>query len=156
MSRRRNAKKRVIIPDPIYNSTLVTLVINRLLLRGKKNRAQQIFYGAMKKITESTQQDPLEILRQAIINATPQIEVKARRVRGSTYQVPREVKADRGTSLALRWLIKSTRTRPGHKMVNKLTNELIDAYNGTGNTIRKREEVHRMAEANKAFTKFKM
>lgn len=155
MSRRRTAKKRLITPDPIYNSTLVTMLINRLLLKGKKTLAQQIFYQAMKKIEESTQQDPLEVLRQAVVNVTPLVEVKARRVGGSTYQVPLEVKADRGTSLALRWLIKSARTRSGREMVSKLSNEIIDAFNNTGAAVRKREEIHRMAEANKAYAQFR-
>jgi len=155
MSRRRTAKKRLITPDPIYNSTLVTMLINRLLLKGKKTVAQQIFYQAMKKIEESTQQDPLEVLRQAVVNVTPLVEVKARRVGGSTYQVPLEVKADRGTSLALRWLIKSARTRSGREMVSKLSNEILDAFNNTGAAVRKREEIHRMAEANKAYAQFR-
>jgi small subunit ribosomal protein S7 len=155
MSRRRTAKKRLITPDPIYNSTLVTMLINRLLLKGKKTLAQQIFYQAMKKIEESTQQDPLEVLRQAVVNVTPLVEVKARRVGGSTYQVPLEVKADRGTSLALRWLIKSARTRSGREMVSKLSNEILDAFNNTGAAVRKREEIHRMAEANKAYAQFR-
>lgn len=155
MSRRRTAKKRLVTPDPIYNSTLVTMLINRLLLKGKKTLAQQIFYQAMKKIEESTQQDPLEVLRQAVVNVTPLVEVKARRVGGSTYQVPLEVKADRGTSLALRWLIKSARTRSGREMVSKLSNEIIDAFNNTGAAVRKREEIHRMAEANKAYAQFR-
>nr|YP_010502726.1 ribosomal protein S7 [Eutreptiella eupharyngea]UXD06322.1 ribosomal protein S7 [Eutreptiella eupharyngea] len=155
MSRRRTAKKRLITPDPIYNSTLVTMLINRLLLKGKKTLAQQIFYQAMKKIEDSTQQDPLEVLRQAVVNVTPLVEVKARRVGGSTYQVPLEVKADRGTSLALRWLIKSARTRSGREMVSKLSNEILDAFNNTGAAVRKREEIHRMAEANKAYAQFR-
>ena len=155
MSRRRTAKKRLITPDPIYNSTLVTMLINRLLLKGKKTLAQQIFYQAMKQIEESTQQDPLEVLRQAVVNVTPLVEVKARRVGGSTYQVPLEVKADRGTSLALRWLIKSARTRSGREMVSKLSNEILDAFNNTGAAVRKREEIHRMAEANKAYAQFR-
>jgi small subunit ribosomal protein S7 len=131
------------------------MLINRLLLKGKKTLAQQIFYQAMKKIEESTQQDPLEVLRQAVVNVTPLVEVKARRVGGSTYQVPLEVKADRGTSLALRWLIKSARTRSGREMVSKLSNEILDAFNNTGAAVRKREEIHRMAEANKAYAQFR-
>jgi small subunit ribosomal protein S7 len=131
------------------------MLINRLLLKGKKTLAQQIFYQAMKKIEESTQQDPLEVLRQAVVNVTPLVEVKARRVGGSTYQVPLEVKADRGTSLALRWLIKSARTRSGREMVSKLSNEILDAFNNTGAAVRKREEIHRMAEANKAYAQLR-
>nr|UXD06390.1 ribosomal protein S7 [Eutreptiella sp. CCMP389] len=155
MSRRRQAKKRRIVPDAIYNSTLVSLIINKILKNGKKTVAQQIFYQAMKKVEESVQQDSLEVLRQAIVNITPRVEVKARRVGGSTYQVPLEVKAERGTSLAVRWLVRSARLRPGRKMVSKLSNEIIDAYNNTGTAIRKREETHKMAEANKAFANFR-
>ena len=155
MSRRRQAKKRRIAPDAIYNSTLVSLLINKILKNGKKTVAQQIFYQAMKKVEESMQQDSLEVLRQAIVNITPRVEVKARRVGGSTYQVPLEVKTERGTSLAVRWLVRSARIRPGRKMVSKLSNEIIDAYNNTGAAIRKREETHKMAEANKAFASFR-
>jgi small subunit ribosomal protein S7 len=155
MSRRKTAKKRVISPDPIYNSTLVTMLANRILLQGKKTVAQRILYQAMKNIEDSAQKDPLEVLRQAVLNATPLVEVKARRVGGSTYQVPLEVKSDRGTSLALRWLIKSARSRSGRTMVSKLSNEILDAYNNTGAAIRKKEETHKMAEANKAFAQFR-
>lgn len=155
MSRRKKAKKRQVVPDAIYNSTLSTLIINRLLLKGKKTVAQQIFYQTMKKLQQSTQQDSLEILRQAVVNVTPRVEIKARRVGGSTYQVPIEVKTERGTSLALRWLINAARIRPGRTMVIRLTNEIIDAYNNTGSAIRKREETHKMAEANKAFANFR-
>ena len=128
MSRRKTAKKRFISPDPIYNSTLVTMLANRILLQGKKTVAQRILYQAMKNLEDSTQQDSLEVLRQAILNVTPLVEVKARRVGGSTYQVPLEVNSDRGTSLALRWLIKSARSRSGRTMVSKLSNEILDAY----------------------------
>ena len=155
MSRRRNAKKKQVLEDPIYNSTLVSLLINRILMKGKKTVAQKIFYQAMKKIEESTKQDPLEVLRQAIVNTTPIVEVKARRIGGSTYQVPVEIKTDRGTSLALRWIVKSARNRPGREMVFKLSNEIIDAFNNTGASIRKKEETHRMAESNKAFANFR-
>nr|YP_009252759.1 ribosomal protein S7 [Cymbomonas tetramitiformis]ANA56893.1 ribosomal protein S7 [Cymbomonas tetramitiformis] len=155
MSRRKTPQKRTINPDPIYHSRLVSMLVNRILQSGKKTLAQQIFYQAMKKIEESTQQDPVEVLRQAVLNVTPLLEVKARRVGGSTYQVPLEVSSERGTTLALRWLIKSARTRPGNEMVSKLANEIIDASNQTGNAIRKREETHKMAEANKAFAHFR-
>lgn len=155
MSRKKTSKKRQVLADPIYNSTLVTLLINKILLKGKKTIAQRIFYQSMTKIKESTNQDSLEILRQAVINITPRLEVKPRRIGGSTYQVPLEVKVERGTSLALRWLIKSARSRNGNEMVLKLTNEILDAYNNTGLSIRKREEMHKMAEANKAFANFR-
>lgn len=152
MSRRKKSKKRVILEDPIYNSTLVSMIINRILMKGKKSIAQYIFYEAMKNIKDSTQQDPLEILKKAVSNSTPIVEIKSRRVGGATYQVPIEVKSDRGNSLALRFIIKSARNRPGKNMIIKLGNEIIDAYNNTGNSVKKKDEIHKMAEANKAFT----
>lgn len=145
-------KKRQIMPDPIYNSSIITMIINRILLKGKKSLAQQIFYGAMKEIKETSNQEPLEILKKAITNSTPQVEVKSRRVGGATYQVPIEVKPERGNSLALRFIIQSARKRPGKNFINKLKNEILDAYNNTGNSVKKKEEIHRMAEANKAFS----
>lgn len=152
MSRRKKTKKRNIIEDAIYNSTIVSIIINKILLKGKKTIAEKIFYGSMKKIQESTQQDPMEILKQAIQNATPIVEVKSRRVGGATYQVPIEVKPDRGNSLAVKFIIKSARSRPGKDMITKLGNEILDAYNNTGNSVKKKEEIHRIAESNKAFT----
>lgn len=152
MSRRRRSKKRLIGQDPIYNSCLVSMLINRILLKGKKTLAQYIFYEAMKNIQTSTKQDPLEILKKAVANSTPFVEVKSRRVGGATYQVPVEVKTDRGNSLALRFIIKSARKRPGKNMIIKLGNEIIDAYNNTGNSVKRKEEIHKMAESNKAFT----
>lgn len=152
MSRRRTAKKRAITEDPIYNSLLVSMMINRILLKGKKSLAQHIFYEAMKNVKSTSQQDPLEVLKKAITNATPLVEVKARRVGGATYQVPIEVKPDRGSSLALRFIIKSARNRPGKDMITKLGNEILDAYNNTGSSVKKKEEIHKMAESNKAFT----
>lgn len=152
MSRRRTAKKRLILEDPIYNSILVSMMINRILKQGKKSLAQHIFYEAMKNIKESSKQDPLEVLKKAVTNATPVVEVKSRRVGGATYQVPVEVKAERGNSLALRFIIKSARNRPGKNMITKLGNEILDAYNNTGNSVKKKEEIHKMSEANKAFS----
>lgn len=152
MSRRRKSKKRIIAEDPIYNSVLVSMIINRILLKGKKSLAQYIFYEAMKSIKETNQQDPVEILKKAIVNITPVVELKSRRVGGATYQVPVEVKTERGNSLALRFLIKSARNRPGKNMTTKLAAEILDAYNNTGNSVKKKEEIHKMAEANKAFT----
>lgn len=156
MSRRRKSKKRIIAQDPIYNSTLVSMMINRILLKGKKTIAQHIFYEAMKNIQETSQQDPLEILKKAVSNATPVVEVKSRRIGGATYQVPIEVKTERGNSLALRFIIKSARNRPGKNMITKLGNEILDAYNNTGNSIKKKEEIHKMAEANKAFSTLRL
>lgn len=155
MSRRRTSKKRVIIQDPIYNSNLVTMIINKLLLKGKKSLAQRIFYETMKNIKETSQQDPLEILKKAIENTTPVVEVKSRRIGGATYQVPVEVKNDRGNSLALRFIIKSARNRPGKDIITKLGNEILDASNNIGNSVKKKEEIHKMAESNKAFSTFK-
>lgn len=155
MSRRNTPKKRPISADPIYRSRLVSMVISQILKNGKKSLAHQIFYQTMKNIEEKTEKDPLKVLQQAVLNATPLVEVKARRIGGSTYQVPREVKPERGTALALRWLLSSARKRPGRDMASKLTNEFVDAANEVGNAIRKREETHRMAEANKAFSHYR-
>nr|WCH56186.1 ribosomal protein S7 [Calliblepharis sp.] len=155
MSRRNQATKRFITPDPIYQSKLINMLTVRILKHGKKGLAQKIIYKALDIIEEKTSNNPLEILEQAIRNATPLVEVKARRVGGSTYQVPIEVRAYRGTNLALRWLTKFSKERSGKNMSIKLANEIIDASNDVGNTIRKREETHRMAEANKAFAHYR-
>lgn len=155
MSRRNTAKKRAIYPDPIYNSKLISMLIARILKNGKKGLAHKIIYEALDIIKERTSTDPLQTLEKAIRNATPLVEVKARRVGGSTYQVPIEVRAYRGTNLALRWITKFASTRSGKNMAANLANEIIDASNENGNTIRKREETHRMAEANKAFAHYR-
>lgn len=156
MSRRKKSKKRDIMEDPIYNSKQVSLIINKILLKGKKTLAQNIFYESMKEIKEITQQEPLEILKKAINNITPIVEVKSRRIGGATYQVPIEVKTDRGNSLAIKFLVKSARTRPGKYITTKLRNEIIDASNNIGNSVKKKEEIHKLAEANKAFTTLKL
>ena len=155
MSRRNTAKKRTILPDPIYNSRLVSMLTVRILKSGKKSLAQKIIYKSLDIIKERTSNDPLEILEKAIRNTTPLVEVKARRVGGSTYQVPMEIRAYRGTNLALRWLTQFAKKRSGKNMATKLANEIVDASNDNGNTIRKREETHRMAEANKAFAHYR-
>lgn len=155
MSRRTVAQKRPILPDPNYNSRLVTMLVARLMRSGKKSIAYRIVYDAFKIIQERTGSEPLEVFERAIKNATPLVEVKARRVGGATYQVPMEVRSDRGTALALRWLSQYSRQRSGRTMAGKLANELMDAANETGSTIRKREETHRMAEANKAFAHYR-
>lgn len=155
MSRRRVVQKRPVPPDPVYNSRLVSMMTRRLMQHGKKSLASNIVYDAMKLIEERTGSEPLEVFETAIRNATPLVEVKARRVGGATYQVPMEVRPDRGVALALRWLIAATRNRSGNTMARKLANELMDAANETGNTIRKREETHRMADANKAFAHYR-
>ncbi|PPT09511.1 SSU ribosomal protein S7p (S5e) [Geitlerinema sp. FC II] len=139
----------------MYNSRLVSMMVRRVMRHGKKSLASNLIYDAMKIVEERTGSDPLELFETAIRNATPLVEVKARRVGGATYQVPMEVRSDRGTALALRWLIAASRQRSGKTMAMKLANELMDAANETGNTIRKREETHRMAEANKAFAHYR-
>jgi len=156
VSRRKQAKKRVILPDPMYNSLLVNLVTNRILKDGKKTLAQRIVYDSLDKIAELTDESSIEIFSKAIANITPTVEVKAKRVGGSTYQVPRDVTDDRGTTLAVRWLVTSARARPGREFSSKLANEIIDASKKTGNAIRKREEIQKMAEANQAFSRFRV
>ena len=155
MSRRRAAKKRPVAPDTVYQSRLVSLLVSHLLKAGKKNVASKIFYSSMVQVAETTSQDPLEILHQAVLNITPKVEVKSRRIGGATLQVPVEVKSDRGTALALRWLLAASRARSGRSIVVKLSAEIIDASNNIGGAIRKREDIHRMAEANKAFAHFR-
>lgn len=155
MSRRRVVQKRPVPPDPVYNSRLVNMTVRRIMLSGKRSVAYRIVYDAFKTIQERTGADPIELFEKAVKNATPLVEVKARRVGGATYQVPMEVRPDRGTALALRWLVHYARTRNGKTMASKLANELMDAANETGSTIRKREETHKMAEANKAFAHYR-
>jgi small subunit ribosomal protein S7 len=155
MSRRTTAKKKLAIPDPIYNSRLVSMLTVRILQEGKKHLAQRIIYQALDIIKEKTGEEPLNVLETAVKKVTPLVEVKAKRVGGSTYQVPMEVRAFRGTNLSLRWITKFSRERAGKSMAIKLANELMDSANDTGNSVRKREETHRMAEANKAFAHFR-
>jgi small subunit ribosomal protein S7 len=155
MSRRNSAQKRPVPSDSVYNSRLVSMMIRRLMLDGKKSLATRIVYDAFKVIAERTGGDPLELFEQAVRNVTPLVEVKARRVGGATYQVPMEVRQDRGTALALRWLTQFSRRRGGKTMAMKLATERMDAANETGSAVRKREETHRMAEANKAFAHYR-
>jgi small subunit ribosomal protein S7 len=155
MSRRRVVQKRPIPPDSVYNSRLVSMMVRRIMQHGKKSLASRIVYEAMDTIKERTGAEPLDLFEKAVKNATPLVEVKARRVGGATYQVPMEVRSDRGISLALRWLIRFSRQRSGKSMASKLANELMDAANETGSAIKKREETHRMAEANKAFAHYR-
>jgi small subunit ribosomal protein S7 len=155
MSRRTKVQKRPIIPDPVHNSRLVTMMVSRLMKSGKKSLAYRLIYDSFDIIKERTGSDPLEVFERAVKNATPLVEVKARRVGGATYQVPMEVRTDRGTALALRWLSQFSRARAGRTMAGKLANEFMDAANETGSAIRKREETHRMAEANKAFAHYR-
>jgi small subunit ribosomal protein S7 len=155
MSRRNISKKRFPQPDAIYNSYLVSLLITRILKSGKKTIAKKIVYEAFDIIKKKTNEDPLTIFEKAIRNASPIVEVKARRVGGSTYQVPVEVSGFRATNLALRWIIRYADQRVGRSISIKLANEIIDTSNDIGNTIKKKEETHRMAEANKAFAHFR-
>lgn len=155
MPRRRTPKKRVLLPDPVYNNRLIEMIVNRLMKKGKKSLSYRLIYQTLKQVAEITDQDPVKIIEQAVRNATPLVEVKARRVGGSTYQVPVEVSPERGTTLALKWILSSCRNRSGKTMISKLTNEFLDASKNLGNAIRKRDEIHKMAEANKAFAKYR-
>lgn len=155
MSRRTSAHQKSVPVDAVYNSQLVGLLGQRIMKSGKKTIAYRIIYDAFKIIEERTGSEPLGVLERAVRNATPLVEVKARRVGGATYQVPMEVRSDRGIALALRWLIQFSRQRTGQSMARCLANELMDAANETGSAIRKREETHRMAEANKAFAHYR-
>ena len=153
--RKRRAVKRDILPDPIYKSKVVAKLINTIMLDGKKGTAQTIVYGAFDQVKNKTGKDPLEVFNEAMENIKPQLEVKARRVGGSNYQVPVEVTPARGLALGLRWLTKYSRERGGKGMADNLANEIIDASNGTGAAVKKREDTHRMAEANKAFAHYR-
>lgn len=157
MSRRikLNFKRKFLNPDPIYNSYLVNLLTVRILKNGKKTLAQKIIQDTFKNIKQRTNEDPLIIFEKAVKNASPVVEVKATRKRGSTYQVPIEISGFRATNLALRWLVRFSKERSGRGMAIKLANELIDTSKGLGSTIRKKEETHRMAEANKAFAHYR-
>ena len=153
--RKRRAVKRDVLPDPIYNSKVVTKVVNAIMLDGKKGTAQTILYKAFDIIKERTNEDPMNIFEKAMENIKPALEVKSRRVGGSNYQVPIEVSPARSQALAIRWLVKYARERGGKGMAENLASELIDASNGTGGAVKKREDTHRMAEANKAFAHYK-
>ena len=155
MPRRRRVTVREVLPDPVYNSTLVEKFVNSMMWDGKKQVAQGIFYEAMDKVRERAADDPLKVFKKAVENAKPLLEVKTRRVGGANYQVPIEVPQNRRTSLALRWIIGNARTRPEKGMADKLANEINDAANMRGGAIKKREDVHRMAEANKAFAHYR-
>lgn len=155
MPRRNRPPKREIASDIKYNSVLVAQFVNKLMMKGKKSTAQRIFYDALDIAEQRAKRSGLEVFEQAIKNATPILEVKPRRVGGATYQVPVEVRPDRRVSLAIRWLIQSSRKRAGKTMAEKLANELLDAANNTGTTIKRREDTHRMAEANRAFAHYR-
>ena len=153
--RKKRAVKRDVLPDPIYNSKLVTKLINRLMVDGKKGVAQTILYDSFEMIKEKTNQEPMDVLNKALENIKPALEVKSRRVGGANYQVPVEVRPDRSQALGLRWLVQYARLRGGHSMAENLANEIIDASNGVGAAVKKREDTHRMAEANKAFAHYR-
>src|SRR3990172_2004053 len=150
MPRRREVPKRPVEPDPIYHSTLVTQFINNLMNEGKKSVAQGIFYGALERMKGKADEEPVKLFKKAVENVKPRLEVKSRRVGGSTYQIPVDVSPRRQTSLALRWLISYSRERPEHSMRERLANEFLDAANGRGNAMKKKEDTHKMAEANRA------
>lgn len=155
MPRRRYVAKREVLPDPVYNSQMVTRFINSILRRGKKSTAEGIFYGALDIIQTKTQDDPLKVFKRAMDNVKPQLEVKSRRVGGSTYQVPVEVPPARQLSLSIRWLIDFAKARGEKSMVDKLAGELMDAANNRGGALKKKDDTHRMAEANKAFSHYR-
>ena len=155
MPRRRRAEVREVIADPVYNSTLVEKFVNSMMWEGKKTVAQGIFYDSMDKIRERSGDDPLKLFKKAVENVKPLLEVKTQRVGGANYQVPIEVPNNRRTSLAIRWIVTQARTRPEKGMPKKLANELNDAANMRGGAIKKRDDVHRMAEANKAFAHYR-
>ena len=153
--RKRRAVKRDVLADPIYNSKLVTKLINTIMIDGKKGVAQTILYDAFEMVKEKTNKEPMEVFEKALANIKPALEVKSRRVGGANYQVPVEVKADRSQALGLRWLVNYARLRNGHTMAENLASEIIDASNGVGAAVKKREDMHRMAEANKAFAHYR-
>jgi small subunit ribosomal protein S7 len=155
MPRRGTVPKRDVLPDPLYNSALVTKFINSMMHGGKRATSQQIMYGAFNVVQAKTSEDPLKVFKKAVDNVKPSLEVKSRRVGGSNYQVPVEVNPQRRTSLALRWLIGFARKRPERTMVQKLANELMDAANMRGGAVKKKEDTHKMAEANKAFAHYR-
>jgi|SRR3989339_901820 len=155
MSRRSKPPKRIPAPDPIYNDPEIAKFINRLMTRGKKSIAEKIFYNAMLTVADKTKKEPMEVFHKALQNVTPLVEVKARRIGGSTYQVPMEVRPDRGQALGAVWLIKNARNRGGKSMTDKLSNEILDAFNGVGSSVKKKEDTHKMAEANKAFAHYR-
>ena len=155
MPRKGNVPKREVLPDPVYGSVVVAKLINSIMLDGKKGTAQAIVYDAFEKINQTTGEDALEVFEKAINNIMPVLEVKARRVGGANYQVPVEVRPDRRQTLALRWLTKYTRARGEKTMSDKLAKELIDASNNTGASVKKKEDTHKMAEANKAFDHYR-
>jgi small subunit ribosomal protein S7 len=155
MSRKGPQKKRDLPGDPVFNSMMITRFINKLMQDGKKSVAESIFYGALERIEEKSGKNPLEVFSQAMRNVTPTVEVRSRRVGGATYQVPQEVRPERKTALAIRWTIDNARKRSEKTMVDKLASEFMDAARGSGTAVKKKEDTHRMAEANKAFAHYR-
>jgi small subunit ribosomal protein S7 len=155
MSRRRETPKREIQPDPVYSSELCSRLINKIMERGKKSLSEQVFYGAMDVIRDRTGEDPMKVFKKALDNVKPILETKSRRVGGSTYQVPMEVSPTRRTSLGIRWVVSYARSRGEKTMRERLANEILDAANNRGGAVKKKEDVHRMAEANKAFAHYR-
>ena len=153
--RKRRAVKRDVLADPIYNSKVITKLINQIMLDGKRGKAQTIVYKAFDMIQERTNENPMDVFNKALENITPVLEVKSRRVGGANYQVPVEVKPERAQALAFRWLINYARLRNGHSMAENLANEIIDASNGIGASVKKKDDTHKMAEANKAFAHYR-
>ena len=155
MPRRGFIPKREVLPDPVYNTTVITKLINQLMYDGKRGVAQSVCYDAFEMVAEKTGKDPMEVFNQAIANIAPSLEVKARRVGGSTYLVPVEIRPERRQTLALRWLVMFSRKRGERNMYERLASEIIDASNNTGNAVKRREDMHKMAEANKAFAHYR-
>ena len=153
--RKRRAIKREVLPDPIYNSKVVTKLINQIMLDGKKSTAQKILYEAFKKVEDETKRPAMDVFKEAMENISPALEVKSRRVGGSNYQVPMEVSEERAQTLALRWLVQYAKNGNGKGMADKLANEILNASKGVGSAVKKKEDTHKMAEANKAFAHYK-
>ena len=155
MARRRVASRREVLPDPIFNSIVVTKFINGMMWKGKKTVAEEIFYKAMEKIGEKTGEEPLKVFKKALDTVAPTLEVKSRRIGGATYQVPLEVTKDRRNTLAIRWIVTNARNRSEKTMMDRLVGELLDSTSGRGGAVKKKDDVHRMAEANKAFAHYR-
>jgi small subunit ribosomal protein S7 len=155
MGRKNKSVNRVVLPDAKYNSVVVSKFVSRMMIDGKKSVSVRIIYDAMDRLKEKTEKDPLEVFLKALDNVKPSIEVKSRRVGGATYQVPIEIRESRREALAMRWLINAARARSGHEMSERLSNELMDAFNNTGTAYKKKEDTHKMADANKAFAHYR-
>ncbi|MDD2336029.1 MAG: 30S ribosomal protein S7 [Geobacteraceae bacterium] len=155
MPRRREVAKRIILPDPKYSDRVVAKLINILMLDGKKSTAERALYGALELVAKRTSEDPIKVFKKSLDNIRPVLEVKSRRVGGSTYQVPVEIRAERRTSLAMRWLVKYADARAEKTLTDKLAGEIVDAYNNRGSAVKKREDTHKMAEANRAFAHYR-